>query len=139
MEDKFEFEKEEMADQVCQICKGAKIYDKKTCFHCKGKGTTKWPKRCGNDCSKCSFPLINPKFIVGDRFVVVAQGIGATGQKGTITEVKYEPCTGNYYTGKLDDGIIFGDSDANAKVGGGYSIEKIGRVTTLFEFGGGSI
>ncbi len=132
----FEFEKEEMVDQTCVMCKGVGIYEskidgiKETCSHCKGKGTTKWPKRCKGDCSICPEAPKNPLFKVGDIFVVDAPGINADGSKGIVTGVDYSPCRGNYYYCKID-GVNFGDSDANIRIRGKSILKLMGMQQTL--------
>ena len=120
------------------MCKGVGIYHskiddiKETCSHCNGKGTTKWPKRCKVDCSKCPEAPKNPLFKVGDMFVVDAPGINADGSKGIVTGVDYSPCRGNYYHCEID-GVNFGDSDRNIRLRGKPIFKIIGRQKTLVQ------
>jgi len=128
----FEFEKEEQIDEPCPVCNGVGKYGKvnEVCFHCKGKGTTKWPKRCKGDCAACPEEPRNPMFKVGDLFIVDSPGINADGSKGKIVKIKYTPCTGNYYSGEIN-GVDFGDSDRNMKNRGGPILKKIGHEKQL--------
>ena len=80
---------EETVDKLCIVCKGLGKYEDKVCSHCNGNKYTKWPKRCGGDCAKCSFPPENPKFQIGDMI-----SFGTSG-KAIITGIHYKPCAGN--------------------------------------------
>ena len=134
---------EELIDKICIVCRGTKNWEGKTCFHCEGKGTTQWPKRCpGDDVRKkgitcgegCKFPPDNPRFGIGDRIIIDAPGLMGHGRKGTVKEIYYQPCFGNHYDCMLDDGVPFNENDGNDH-GNGLMIRKIGRDTTLGEFG----
>jgi len=83
-------EHEEVIDELCLICKGISTKGE-VCHHCNDVGTTKWPKRCGGDCSQCEFPPENPKYAVGDTITYGVSG------KAKITSITYQPCWGNVY------------------------------------------
>ncbi len=89
---------------------------------------------CKGHCQVCEFPARHRvRFMPNDRFRINSPECIGHGTTGIIERIFWQPCRGNWYIGRTDDGVFISTNDQNFELG--YRLwEKVGKQETLAHF-----